>query len=271
MPQRAVIALIVLIIAVVAIVFVVNSCNAEVDDTTQTYVSPYDWSNLNHSKGRYTYVEDGTVLSRFGIDVSENQGVIDWNAVADDGVEFAIIRVGYRGITEGLIYEDEYVQENLAGARAAGIDIGVYFFSQAISEEEAIEEADFVLSELDGMSLEYPVVFDSEASISNYGTSRTADLSQDQMTAIANAFCDRIEQAGYTAMIYGNTDDLSRYHLNQLDADVWYAEYGMPQPTVQTDFVMWQYASDGVIDGIDTAVDLDIDLIEAYKKGKGET
>lgn len=235
-------------------------------EPTSRYESPYNWQNLDRTGGRYTFRIDGKVMSRLGIDVSENQQDIDWVAVADDGIEFAIVRLGYRGTGTGAIRLDERFGENLSGAQDAGLDCGVYFFSQATTVEEAQEEADFVLANLSGVQLQYPVVYDCEEVAAGAGTSRTSGMSKAEMTACARAFCERIEAAGYHAMVYGNTRDLARYNVRELAGyPLWYAEYGMPTPTVMLDFTMWQYSNDGHVAGISTAVDMNIDLSEAYR------
>jgi lysozyme len=228
------------------------------DTALADHTSQYDWTNLYDVDGVYEYIVDGQVQSRYGIDVSEHQGDIDWQAVANDGVEFAFIRVGLRGYGTGTIAGDSYFQTNLTEAQSNGIDCGVYFFSQAITEEEAREEADYVIAQLDDAPLEYPVVFDSE--LQSSGADRTAGLSNEEMTAIAKAFCEEIEAAGYTPMIYGNGSDLDRYNLDELDQwGVWAASYAVV-PTVDCDFAIWQYTDSGTVDGIDGYVDLDIDL-----------
>ena len=225
------------------------------------YVSPYDWEKLDRTDGRLAYVVDGQVKSRLGIDVSENQHAIDWAAVAADGVDFAIVRLGYRGATEGGLYLDEYYEGNLAGAKAAGLDCGVYFFSQAKTVNEAIEEADFVLENLRGTKLEYPIAFNSEETVHGVEQARTTDLENDEMTAIAEAFCNRVEQAGYRSMVYGNYYDMSRYHYeNMQNRAIWWAEYDVPSPTAQIDIVMWQYSAETQVEGISTGVDMNIDL-----------
>ncbi len=236
----------------------------------QAYQSPYTWSNLDRSTGRYAYRVNGKSLSRVGIDVSENQGDINWREVAGDGVDFAVVRLGYRGTATGRIVLDDKFEANINGAKYAGIDTGVYFFSQATSVAEAQEEADFVLQNLAGRSLEYPIVYDCEELAAGTGSSRTSGMTADEMTACAKAFCARVEQSGYSAMIYGNSADLSRYKLANLSSyEIWYAEYGVPVPTINHDFVIWQYSNNGTVAGIDTVVDLNIDLIEAYNAVKG--
>lgn len=215
---------------------------------------------MRTDNGRLAYEEEGVVTSRTGIDVSEHQGYIDWDAVAQDGIDFAMIRLGNRGTTSGGLSIDDYFSYNLASATQVGIDVGVYFFSQSTTEQEAVDEAEFVLSNLDGAALDYPVVYDHERV---YGTEgRADDLSSEQMTANARAFCERIEQAGYTAMIYGNASDLARYNLDELGAySIWYAEYGVSTPSTDELFTMWQYSNEGTVAGIDTVVDLNIHLM----------
>ncbi len=230
----------------------------------ESYISPYDWTKLDRQGDRFAYRVDGQETSRLGIDVSENQHAIDWDAVAADGVEFAMIRLGYRGATEGDLYLDEYYWANLDGARDAGIDCGIYFFSQAKTPEEAREEADFVLTYLNGTPLEYPIAFDSEEKVLGLSQSRTSGLDNDTMSAIAEAFCQRIEEAGYESIIYGNANDMSRYNRASLEGDeIWWAEYGVPSPTNKLDIHMWQYSNTGRVAGIEGDVDMNIDLRHA--------
>ncbi len=229
------------------------------------YESPFDWSNLQMGDdGRYAYIDNGKVRSHSGIDVSENQLEIDWQAVADDGIDFAMIRLGYRGATEGTLYTDAQFEANLKGAKAAGVGCGVYFFSQAVNEKEAKEEAEFIIDQLDGAELEYPVAFDFESAVAGVDLPRAYNLDKDQMTKIGEAFCERIEKAGYKAMIYGNYYDLDMYHYKSLQSKaIWWAEYDVWYPNPNIDIVMWQYSNGGIVDGIPTAVDMNIDLTDA--------
>ena len=221
------------------------------------YESPYDWSGLDRSNGRYTYSENGEPASRLGIDVSDHQGAIDWNAVADDGIEFAFIRIGYRGYTNGDLFDDDTYAANIDGAESAGIDTGVYYFSQATTPQEAVEEAEFVLARLAGRYLPLPVVYDHEPIAGEDG--RANDLSPDEVSACAKAFCERIEEGGYSTMIYGNAADIARYSEEAIgDRPVWFAEYDVDTPTGQFDFSVWQYANDGTAAGISTNVDMNI-------------
>lgn len=192
-----------------------------------------------------------------GIDVSKYQGVIDWNKVKSDGVEFAIIRVGYRGYTTGKLVNDEYFISNIVGAKAAGIKVGVYIFSQAITEKEAVEEAEYVLNQIADYELDLPVVIDYEYVSNGEGRLYNAYLSVEQATAICKAFCRRVENAGYTGMVYANSSML-KY---QLDADsisneykIWLAHY-TSQTNYSGEYDFWQYTSSGSVNGINGRVD----------------
>lgn len=221
------------------------------------YVSPYNFDNLKNEQGRFSYYGDGNLVSQTAVDVSDLQGKIDWERVSEDGIDFAMIRLGRRGYTEGNIYLDNYYYENVSGVQSEGMPFGVYFFSQAITEDEAIEEANFVIKHLSGSGISYPVVFDHEPVESADG--RANNLSKNELTHITKAFCQKIEDAGYTPMIYGNAFDMERLNLNDLKGiDVWYAEYESSQPTGQFDFAMWQYSSTANVSGINTQADLSI-------------
>lgn len=243
--------------------------------TTQQWVSPYDWDNLTQLDNGFLayYADDGSLASEAGVDVSEHDGSIDWAAVKAAGADFAMIRLGYRGYSQGTIALDDYFLANIQGASAAGLKVGVYFFSQAISEEEAREEAQYVINTLAGLgiTLAYPVAFDQEP-ITNGDIARTDNLTNAQLTANALAFCQAIEQAGYQAMVYGNQHDLSRLDLSgELGAyPLWYAEYEAAGnvPTGEFDFVMWQYTASGTVDGMPTSagqVDMNIRFLSNAK------
>lgn len=226
-------------------------------NTKQPYVSPYDFSGLSQQNGRFSYSENGTGKSQTGIDVSEMQGVIDWKQVANDGIQFAFVRVGYRGTTEGGLFADARLDENLNGATSAGLQVGVYFYSQATSVEEAQEEADFVLSQLDCRKLDLPITFDHEKDTTV--NARGNDVDRNTLTAAALAFCQRVEQAGYRSMVYGNKVDIARMNLDSLgNRPIWFAEYNALQPSGQFDFVLWQYSNTGSVAGISTPVDMNL-------------
>lgn len=214
---------------------------------------------------RMTYLVDNEVSSYFGIDVSSYQGDIDWDAVRSDGVEFAILRIGVRGYGEdGNIKIDEKFFENYENAHKAGVDLGVYFYSQALNVDEAIEEAQFVLDQLEGRKLEYPIVFDWEpVDASTTDTPpRTENIMPGTLTLSAVAFCETVRDAGYEAMIYTNKKmAYIKYDMRKLaDYPVWLALYNTDL-TYYYDFDMWQYGF-GRVDGIDGDVDLDISIIK---------
>lgn len=196
--------------------------------------------------------------SWLGVDVSRHQGDIRWEEVADSGVRFAMIRLGHRTVSDGRLYRDDRWKENFAGAREAGLQLGVYFYSQAISVEEAREEAAFVLDALKGRKLEFPVVFDWEV----YSESgRNVDISPETANACAMAFCEEIARAGYRPMIYFNLDLANRFWdlqaLQRQGYSFWLAMY---RSTMDWPYEtqMWQYTETGRVDGIDTFVDLNL-------------
>ena len=219
--------------------------------------TPYfDPECFTQEDGRIHYAHGNFATARTGVDVSDHQGHIDWEAVAADGIDFAIIRIGYRGTTEGKIHADATFAINLMEAQAAGIECGVYFFSQATSIEEAKEEADFVLEHLAGNKLEYPIVFDYEST----PDSRIAGVDATTAARAASTYCRAVRAAGYYPMIYGNAYDLEKmaYGRNG-DPALWFAEYG-PYPKSSHESEIWQYTSEGYVDGIETNVDLNLDL-----------
>lgn len=201
--------------------------------------------------------EDSSVNVRKGIDVSRFQGKIDWEKVASAGVEFAFVRVGLRGTTEGKILLDDYFETNIKGAIENGIEVGVYFYSQAVDEVEAAEEVQVVLDAIEPYNITYPVVIDIESADSD--NARTAQLTSDSYEAVAKTFCDMVSSAGYKPMIYGNVKSFTLL-LDAVDVDeygIWIAYYGNPL-YYPYHFDVWQFSSTGTIDGIDGNVDLDI-------------
>ena len=216
----------------------------------------YDQSAFHRSGGRYSF-DDGTVIAgKTGIDVSDHQDEIDWNAVAANNIEFAFLRVGYRGTTEGGLFPDERFAANLQGAREVGIACGAYFFSQATTVAEAEEEATFVLNLLNGTQLEYPVAFDYEI----VPETRIAHVNTETATQVAEAFCTTIRAGGYEPILYGNTFDLARFSPQLLDASaIWCAEYD-DGPSYERKANIWQYTNQGIVEGISGLCDLNLDL-----------
>jgi len=230
-----------------------------------SYVNPYQWQNLNRDAlGRLHYTVDGQEMSRTGIDVSEFQGDINWHQVRNDGISFAMIRAGYRGSDNGQIVGDSNFRKNLIGAQMAGLDVGVYFYSQATSVDEAVEEANFVLGQLGPTSIEYPVAFDWEPA--SGADSRISDLNVESSQQIAEAFCQEIQNKGKTAVVYGNIYDLESLNYPTLYSyGYWLASY-TDQPLMAIPCGLWQYSSYGTVSGIDGKVDMDIDLTQALNQ-----
>jgi len=195
--------------------------------------------------------------SVMGIDVSRYQGNIDWEQVWDAGVKFAMIRVGGRSYGEdGEIYDDINAQVNYNGAKAAGLDVGVYFFAQAINLEEAREEAEYVLDKIRDWDLDMPVVYDWEYVSSK---ARTAEVDNDTLTACTLEFCRIIEEAGYEPMVYFNpTQARSRVNLEALmEYKFWLAMYS-ERMTYPYKIDMWQYTDQGTVPGIEGFVDINL-------------
>ena len=219
----------------------------------------YDTAQFTLDENGFVTYGDDPEAYEVGVDVSEHQGEIDWQAVAEAGIDFAIIRIGGRLMQSGTIFEDKYFRANLEGAKAAGLKVGVYFFSQAINAQEGLEEAEFVLGLLDGVELDYPVVCDWEYLGGN--TARTYGAEPAEITAGIDAFCARVEEAGYRGMLYFNAYcGYIKMDLRELtDYDFWYAQYS-DVPSYRYHFQMWQYSSSGQVDGIDSGVDLNLCL-----------
>ena len=223
-----------------------------------------DYDNVKMENGFKHYYENGERLNTTGIDVSYHQGDIDWEAVKADGVDFAMIRLGYRGYETGNINIDERFHEYAQGALDAGLDIGVYFYSQALTAEEAREEARTVLAEIVNYEITYPVVFDWE--IVGEESARTNDISSEKLNECAAVFCNTIARGGYIPMIYSvKRMALLKYDLSELAGfDFWLAEY-REEPEFPYEFTMWQYASDGKVNGIEGEVDLNMSFVDYSK------
>ena len=208
--------------------------------------------------GEYiSYLGDSPKTMR-GIDVSEHQREIDWQMVAADGVEFAMIRVGYRGYTEGKIREDAYFRQNIEGAKAAGIKVGIYFFSQAITVQEAREEAEFVLSLISDYEIDFPVAFDWEI-IGGDEQARTDGLDNETLTDCALVFCSIIENAGYESSVYFYRRlGYFEYDLSKLAHLTFWVGAPGELPDFYYEHDIWQYSFTGNVNGIEGDVDLNI-------------
>lgn len=205
-------------------------------------------------------LRQSTKAAKAGIDVSKWQGEIEWDRVKNAGVEFAILRAGYRGSVTGALVEDPCFMENLRGATAAGIPVGIYFFTQATDEVEAVEEASMVLSLMKDFKIEYPIFIDTEGA---GGNGRADALSVETRTLVCEAFCRTIENAGHRAGVYASKNWFEkRLQVSALDRYViWLAEY-REVPRYEGYYEMWQYTSQGAVDGIAGNVDLDVSYWE---------
>jgi len=194
--------------------------------------------------------------SVLGIDVSQHQGTIDWKKVKEAGVEYAMIRVGGRFVDSGKLYKDDFAQANYDGASAVGIEVGAYIYSQAVSVEEAEEEAAYLLEQIKDWDVQMPVVFDWEF---YSATARTANMDPRTLTDCTKAFCDKIKEAGYTPMVYFNTNQsLEMLYLVELEEYLfWLAQY---DTVLRYDYKidMWQYTENGIVPGINAPVDINL-------------
>lgn len=223
--------------------------------------STYDNSLFQVNENGFLTYDSDEYACKIGIDVSRYQENIDWAAVKGAGVQFAMLRLGYRGYGTGALVMDPYFQQNIQGAQANGIEVGVYFFSQAITPEEGAEEARFCLNALKGYHITYPIVFDWESYDSSLEP-RTDGLDDKILTQCAVAFCEEVEAAGYQSMVYSNlTYFYLHFDLNQLmDYPLWLAQYNS-RPSFYYHFDIWQYSGTGKVPGIDGNVDLNIHFI----------
>lgn len=219
----------------------VNGAQEEADGTENSSIRPSDGK------------------ADFGIDVSKWNKEIDWEAVAQSGVDYAIIRVGYRGASTGALVEDPYFRKNMAGAQKAGIKIGLYFFTQAVTEVEAVEEASMALSLCAENKITYPIFIDTEGA---GGSGRADALDKEMRTAVCAAFCETVKSAGYDAGVYASRN----WHNNRLNSAqlenyvIWLAEYSA-KPAYAGIYHMWQYTSNGSIPGIEGRVDLNLSYL----------
>ena len=228
-----------------------------ISDSLKKHDLDIDRITSDEETGLKDYTDASGKKALMGIDVSEWQGSIDWSRVKAAGVQFAFIRAGIRGYESGTIYEDARAVENLEGATANGIPVGVYFYTQAATPAEAVEEAEMVLAMISGYDVTWPIVLDAE--LENAPSSRTKDLTPQQRTDNAIAFCDRIVKAGYTPLIYGNMRMLcGEMEPERLEkCDKWFAQY-FSKPRYPYDMGIWQYSCEGKISGISGDVDLNM-------------
>ena len=229
-------------------------------DTTRER-NNYDFTKFISNDGKLKYYNDGRATSFLGIDVSRYQKDIDFNQVKNSGIDFVMIRVGARGYQTGQVALDEYFTQNITRAKEAGLDVGVYFYSQAVNEAEALEEANLLIEACKDYKLTYPVAFDME--LVDNDISRVQSLSKDDRTVITGTFLNRITEAGYKPMIYGDEEWLvKRVDLKKLPvAGVWLAdESEMPDYPYQ--FSLWQYSTNGNVFGVNGPVNMDVCFID---------
>lgn len=210
----------------------------------------------------YNFGSDGAIQtsvngSKFGIDISRHNGKIDWNAVKSSGVDYVIIRCGYRGSSSGALITDQNFQSNIKGATAAGLKVGIYVFSQAINEVEAVKEASLAVSLAKGYKLTYPIFIDTESS-----GGRADKIDVATRTAVVNAFCQTVQSAGYQAGIYASKSWFeTKLSMGSVgNYRIWLAQYAAA-PTYSGRYDMWQYSSKGTISGINGKVDLNLSYL----------
>ena len=209
------------------------------------------------------YDEAGNKISHLGVDISYHQKKIDWEALKTSPCEFIMLRCGYRGYTEGGLVEDEKFREYADAAVEAGYPIGVYFFTQALTEEEALAEADFVIDLIRDYPISYPVVIDTEYVASESARTNITELEKEERTQLLITFCERIKENGYYPMVYASENWLRR----NLDAsmlqpyEIWAPQY-LDKNDFMYDFTIWQYTDAGNIPGIQGVVDLNISLVD---------
>ena len=225
-------------------------------------VNTYDADSLvMDDNGFYSYYKDGHKVSEVGVDLCEYQPDVDFEALKEAGIDFVILRVGGRYYSDhGRLYSDSAFADNYENAKAAGLKVGAYFFSQAASVEDAIEEAEYTLELIGERTLDYPIAFDWETIEDD--TARTDSVGSELLTEMAKAFCDTVKAAGYRPIVYASVSlMLQSYDFETMkDYEFWLADYReFPEKEkMYYHFTMWQYSTEGSIDGVDGAADLNI-------------
>ena len=237
-----------------------NAYEAELLEKVPACSYNFEYLVTDEKTGYKSYEDEkGGVTGKMGIDVSEFQGSdIDWKQVKKAGVEFVIVRLGYRAYGEnGELVLDAMFDQNVQGALEAGLDVGVYFFSQAVTAAEAVEEAEYVLEQIRPYDIRGPVVYDTEEI--KWDTARTDENTDVEFTNFCKVFCDIIENEGYDSMIYANLPWMAfTLKMDQLtEYDFWYADYH-ELPQCPYEYKIWQYSETGEVPGIKGNVDLNI-------------
>lgn len=219
----------------------------------------YDFTNLSESANLKKYTENGKKISYVGIDISKHNGSVNFRSLKAAGIDYVMLRLGARGYSTGQLSLDDNFVENIEAAVEAGLDIGIYFYSQAINQEEAVQEVNFIVQNLEPYraNITYPVAFDME-NVSN-DKARIDELSRDDKTTITASFLSGVQAAGYNPMIYGNKEWLIKnIDLAKLqDYDIWLSQ-DQDIPDYPYQFAMWQYTTTGVVNGVKGDANLNI-------------
>ena len=227
-------------------------------------LNPYNAENFRIDKGFMAYFdENGEKISHLGCDLSYHNGSVDFDELAASGCEFVMLRCGYRGYSEGGLAKDEKFDTYASEAERVGLKIGVYFFTQALTPEEARDEAEFTLKLIENYKISYPVAFDTEYIDDEDARTNTTEITEELRSEICTAFCERIREEGYYPMIYASENWIRRYlELESLRKyDFWAPQY-LQENDFLYDFTMWQYTDEGEIPGVKTPVDLDISMVD---------
>lgn len=228
-------------------------------------LNTYDTSKFVYQSPEMKYFVNGKQASWFGVDLSSQNGIVDFEKLKKAGVDFVMIKVGGRGYSSGNIVLDDSFKDYMNGAKNAGLGIGVYFYSQAVDKEEIYEEADTLLELIKDYNVTYPVVFDMESIDGDIA--RTDALDKSARTELVRIFLKTIKEEGYTSMLYGNKEWLvTKLNLEKLsDYDVWLSQEG-DTPDYPYEFTMWQYDTQGSVSGVSGDVRLNVSLVDYAKK-----
>ncbi len=230
----------------------------------QLSLNSYNTDNFRIDKGFMAYFDDeGNKISHLGCDLSYHNRYVNWDELAASGCEFVMLRCGYRGYSQGGLAKDEKFDEYAREAQRVGINIGVYFFTQALDVEEAEDEAEYVLKLIENYKISYPVAFDTEYIDDETARTNTTEISDELRTEICKAFCEKIKENGYYPMIYASENWMRRYmELEPLkEYDFWAPQY-LEENDFLFDFTIWQYTDQGSIPGVKGDVDLDISMVD---------
>ncbi|MBO4889651.1 MAG: glycoside hydrolase family 25 protein [Lachnospiraceae bacterium] len=227
-------------------------------------LSSYNPDNFRIDDGFMAYFDDdGNKISHLGCDLSYHNKYVNWDELAASGCEFVMLRCGYRGYSEGGLAKDEKFDLYASEAQRVGLKLGVYFFTQAVTVEEAEEEAKYVLDLIENYNISYPVAFDTEYIDDDSARTNTVEISDELRSDICRAFCEKIREKGYYPMLYASENWMRRYlELESLrEYDFWAPQY-LEENDFLFDFTMWQYTDCGSIQGVKGDVDLDISMVD---------